>query len=152
MEILSTFLLLFFIIAPFSLLFHELGHVIGARANHATSIRITIGTGKSLYQKRIGNVTMVIRHFFIVNSYTETYRDEPLKKFEEIIITIMGPLFSFILSCLAYFLFVVLVHETFFYLLFLFNAWITIINLIPFRIGKRQSDGYTILKNVIKSI
>lgn len=151
MELLKAFFLLSFIIAPLSLFFHELGHVIGARINRATSIRLTIGIGKQLYKKRFGNVTIVIRKFFIVNSFTETYRKEPLKRLEKIIITVTGPLFSLLLTGLAYFLCLVLVQHTFFYLLFLFNAWITIINVIPFKIGNRKSDGYTIITNILKS-
>jgi len=55
----------------------------------------------------------------------------------------MGPLFSlFLTGLIGTLLFVVKSKVIIF--LFLFNLWITVINLIPFKTKNQKSDGYLI--------
>jgi len=138
-----VFLILVFIIAPFSLLFHEIGHLVGATLMRATTVRLMVGLGKPIFETTFGHVQVIIRRFFLMNSVTSTVRTSPFLKREKFMITIMGPLFSGMLTLIAYIAYTVFVPSEILYLFFLFNLWLVIINLIPFKIGHKQSDGYT---------
>jgi len=143
------FFILVFIIAPISLLFHEIGHIVGSAFMRASTIRLTIGLGKPLWHTKFANIEIVIRRFFLINSVTSTVRNTPFRKREKIFITIMGPLFSGILTLMTYIAYHALIASDILYVFFLFNLWLLIINLIPFKIGHKQSDGYTVCSLVI---
>lgn len=147
-----SFLILVFIIAPVSLLFHEIGHVVGAATMRATSIRLTIGLGKAFWQTSFGNIQIVLRRFFLINSVTATVRDTPFTRREKILITFMGPSFSGLLTIITYVAYSTFVQSELLYLFYMFNLWIVIINLIPFKLGQKQSDGYTISTLLIQGI
>lgn len=144
-------LILVFIIAPISLLFHEIGHVVGASTMRATSIRLTIGLGKPIWSTYIGDIQLVICRFFLINSVTATVRDIPFTRREKLLITFMGPSFSGLLTLITYIAYSTFVQSEILYLFYLFNLWLVIINLIPFKIGQKQSDGYTICTLLIQS-
>lgn len=145
-------LILVFIISPFSLLFHEIGHLVGASLMRSTSIQLTIGLGKTLWQTTFANIRIIIRRFFLVNSVTSTVRTTPFTIREKIVITIMGPSFSAMLTIITYIAYHVFVETEILYLFFLFNLWLVIINMIPFKIKQKQSDGYIVLSLLIKQI
>src|SRR5690625_7926 len=135
-----VFYLVIFIcfIAPFSLLFHEVGHVVGARIMKATSIRLTIGIGKRLWNLQLENVQIIVHRFFLINSLTSTVRDEPFRRTEKIMITMMGPIFSGLLATVFYLLYLLLESNYMMQISFLFNIWLVIINIIPFKIGQKH--------------
>lgn len=143
-------LLWLIIIAPFSLFWHELGHVFGAKVINATHVTLTIGTGKPIVKRTRSNVTIVIRRLFFFNSSTATKEPYILSNRDKLIITSMGPIYSLVLSLLAYFCIVITMPHLSLYIVCLFNLWIGIINLIPFKINGKSSDGYTILQ-IIKN-
>lgn len=145
-----VFFILVFIIAPLSILFHEIGHLVGASMMRATSIQLTIGIGKPLWYHKYANVNVMIRRFFLMNSVTSTVRTDPFSKREKIVITMMGPLFSGMLTIIAFVAYNVFVPTDILYLFFMFNLWLAIINLIPFKIKQKQSDGYTICALIIQ--
>ncbi|MBO1003092.1 site-2 protease family protein [Pseudogracilibacillus auburnensis] len=137
-------------IAPISLLFHELGHVVGAILMKASFIRLTIGIGNKLWQGTFQHVQIIIRRFFLINSLTSTIREEPFERREKIMITLMGPVFSGLLAAIFYVMYHLFFSTYILYIVFLFNIWLMIINLLPFKIGQKQSDGYTIYKLIVK--
>lgn len=145
-----VFLILVFIIAPISLLFHEIGHLVGASLMRATSVQLTIGLGKPLWQTKFANIHIMIRRFFLVNSVTSTVRTVPFSNREKITITMMGPLFSSMLTIITFIAYNVFIPTDVLYLFYMFNLWLVIINLIPFRIKHKQSDGYTICALLIQ--
>lgn len=146
------FLILIFIIAPISLLFHEIGHVVGATMMRATSIRLTIGFGKPFWQTTFGHIQIVLQRFFLINSFTATVRDVPFTNKEKLWITFMGPFFSGLLTLITYIAYSTFIQTDLLYLFFMFNLWLMIINLIPFKIGQKQSDGYTICTQLIQHL
>lgn len=147
-----VFLILVFIIAPFSLLFHEIGHLVGASLMRATSVQLTIGLGKTLFQTTFANIRVIIRRFFLINSVTSTVRTSPFTTREKIVITIMGPSFSAMLTIITYIAYNVFVENDVLYLFFLFNLWLVVINVIPFKIKHKQSDGYIVWSLLIRLI
>lgn len=152
MEALLLIIILIVIIAPFSLFIHEIGHVIGAKLMAATKILLTIGVGNILWSISFQNIDIYIRRVFIVNSFTSTVRDQPFTKKEKVFITFMGPLFSGVLAFISYGLYYSFSSNLYLYVLFLFNAWLVLINLLPFKIGQKQSDGYTILHIILQRL
>lgn len=146
MDLYLQLFLYMIIIAPLSLFWHELGHVMGAKLAGASQVVLTIGVGRPIFERVYNNVTIIIRKLFIFNSFTETKRPDLLSNYDKIVITFMGPVSSLVLSLLAYFLYVLILPHLLLVVLCLFNLWIGVINLIPFKINERQSDGYTILQ------
>lgn len=138
------------VIAPISLLWHELGHVFGARIVQASHIVLTLGIGKPIFKQTYSNITFVIRRLFLFHSLTESQRSVPLSNKDKIVITCMGPISSLVLSLLAYGLSTLIIPHKFLYILCLFNLWVGFVNLVPFKINESKSDGYTILQ-MIKS-
>ncbi|MEJ8776835.1 site-2 protease family protein [Pseudogracilibacillus sp. ICA-222130] len=140
------FIFLIFFVAPFSLLIHELGHMFGAVRMKATKIQLSIGTGKKLYEKDEAQFHIIIRRLFLFHYATATVRDQPFTSKEKVVITLMGPVFNGIVA------FIFFIIDLFFYehlgiqLCMLFNFWLFFVNLIPFKIGQKQSDGYTIYR------
>jgi hypothetical protein len=144
-------MLIFLLIAtPPSLLFHELGHGFAAKSVRGTTVGIAIGTGKLLWQGKLLGIDMMIYQLFIVNSHAYYHHDRSFSSFEKIYISVMGPCFSLLLAFFFFVLFTLFHMEPGIYILFLFNLWIGIVNFIPFKIGQKQSDGYTICKQLIK--
>lgn len=150
METLGIFLLLVFFIAPISLLFHEIGHVMGAKWANASSIQLTIGVGKKLWAGSISNLQITVRSLFMINSFTSTTRKNPYQRKEKIMITMMGPLFSGLLAIIIYGVYFIFIPSQMMYIFFLFNLWLVFINVLPFKIGQKQSDGYIIYTLLLK--
>lgn len=150
METLGVFLLLVFFIAPISLLFHEIGHVMGAKWANASSIQLTIGVGNKLWAGSISNLQITVRSLFMINSFTSTTRKNPYQRKEKIMITMMGPLFSGLLAIIIYGVYFIFIPSQMMYIFFLFNLWLVFINVLPFKIGQKQSDGYIIYTLLLK--
>lgn len=148
-SIIINVLLLIFFIAPFSLLFHEIGHVTGATLMKASSTRLTLGVGKKIWQGQIQNIDIIIRRLFLVNSFTSTVRERPFLKKEKLIITLMGPAYNGVLAVILYGIYYIFLQSQLIYIFFLFNVWLVIINLLPFKIGQKESDGYTIYRLIL---
>lgn len=81
----------------------------------------------------------------MLGGHTASERDPYYSKVEQIIISLFGPLLNGVVGILSTLIFSASNSSV---LLFfnLFNIWLCVINLIPYRIGDKQSDGYVILK------
>ena len=151
-EILFILIVLIFVIAPFSLLFHEIGHVVGVKFMKATKILLIVGVGKKIFSMTLQNIEIQLRRLFVVNSFTSTIRNRPFTSKEKMFITMMGPLFSSLLALVAYLLYRSVFSNIYIYMFFLFNLWLFFINLLPFKIGEKQSDGYTIVQIIFHEL
>lgn len=132
-------------IAPLTLFLHEFGHSVGAYLVQSDKIQLFIGIGKRIVFFRIGKISIHIHTFYMLGGQTASERSPYYTKAEQIIISLFGPLLNGIVGILGTFLFSTSNSSV---LLFsnLFNIWLCVINLIPYRIGERQSDGYVVLK------
>lgn len=77
----------------------------------------------------------------IFHAYTQSERKLHFTRKEYSFITKMGPLFSLFLTELIGTLLFVVKSKV---IIFLFNLWITVINLIPFKTKNQKSDDYLI--------
>jgi|SRR5699024_3981742 len=147
---LDVFLIIIILVlfAPCCLIFHELGHVYAAKLVKSDHVELSIGLGKQIWQGQIKGVHMYIQKLFLINSFTSSHRKQPYSKHEKILISVMGPLFSLLLAMLLFIVYGYLYTLPVIYVLHLFNLWVSLVNLIPFKVGQKVSDGYTIYKQL----
>lgn len=142
MIILLLFLL---IVAPITVFIHELGHAIGSLMMRADKIELNIGAGRKLFSIENSKWTIGVYIFYMLGAHTASERDPYFSKMEQIVISGFGPLLNGVVW------FIVQQWNPaddfgIWQLFALFNFWLFFINLIPFRIKGKQSDGYTILR------
>lgn len=142
--ILTIFYLLF-IVGPIGTFIHETGHAIAARIVKADQIQLSIGLGRKIKDFSIGYVQIKIHLLFFLGGFVQSERRQPYQLLEKISIAFFGPLHNIIYAVLFYYINLYVERELI-QLLFLFNLWLAIMNMIPFKIKGRRSDGYTILK------
>lgn len=140
---------LIFLIAPLSVIAHEIGHIIGARIVKADYVKLSIGQGRKLYSLSKRSFEMTIHLFYFIGGYATSGRVIPYNSKDIIIISIFGPMINIILAFIFYGIYIVY-SQDFVLLLCLFNLWLGIANLIPFKYKHNYSDGYVILTRVIK--
>ncbi|SDQ53136.1 hypothetical protein SAMN05216232_1940 [Virgibacillus subterraneus] len=141
----SLLLYLLFVVAPIGTVLHEAGHVIGAKSLKADRMRLTIGSGKIVSSFFISKVQVTIRVIFFLGGLASSERKRIYKPHELIWIALCGPLTNGLTAFLLYLLNTAY-PSNYLLLLLLFNLWIGLINLVPFRFKDKQSDGYTIVK------
>lgn len=134
---------LILVIVPISLFIHELGHLFGAKCLKADRVTIYLGAGNRLFTLTFKNMTINTYLLIMFNAHTYSERKEDFTNKEYAFITIMGPLFSLVFTMFFSLLLIVTTSKLIFYF-FLFNLWLSIINLIPFKINNQKSDGYLI--------
>ncbi|HLS60396.1 MAG TPA: M50 family metallopeptidase [Virgibacillus sp.] len=146
----SIYLLLFtlFIVAPIGTFIHESGHMLGAKFVKADCIKLSIGLGKEIGTICFKNVHITIHALFFLGGFVQSERHLPYKALDIFWITICGPMNNGIFALLFFSLNGVYTSQ-YIYILFLFNLWLAIINLIPYKVKDRHSDGYTILKTIL---
>ena len=142
-------LYLLLIVAPIGTIIHETGHLIGAIIVKADRISISIGLGKKIGTYSFRNVTINIHTLFFLGGYVQSQRKASYETSEVVWITIFGPINNAVFAMIFYFMNEIYVHP-YIQILFLFNLWLAVVNIIPFKIRGKQSDGYMILKAILK--
>lgn len=145
------FIFLLLIVAPIGTIIHEGGHLIGAKTMKADRIVISIGYGRKLFAITFKNIQINIRVYYFIGGHVENKRKIPYKLAEMIWIIGFGPFLNGIFAVIFYILYQLAPSE-YVYLLFLFNLWLALINVIPFKIKEKQSDGYIIFNLLRKQI
>ena len=143
----NLLLYLLFIASPFSVLIHELGHAIAAISIKSNNSTISIGSGEKLFSVQLKRINIVIHRIYFIGGYTQNNREVPYQPGELIWLTILGPIFNGIAACLIY-LMMDLSSNAYIHLLMWFNIWLATANLLPLRIGEKQTDGYIIFQIV----
>ncbi len=141
----SLLLYLLVVVAPIGTALHEAGHIIGAKSLNADRMRLTIGSGTIVSTFVIRKIQVTIRAIFFLGGLASSERENTYKPYELIWIAFCGPLANGVVAFFLY-LFYIAYPSNYLLLLLLFNLWIAIINLVPFRFKEKQSDGYTIVK------
>lgn len=149
----NTILILYLIliVAPISNLIHEFGHMLGAKIAKADHVQVYIGRGKSIIKLPFQKTEIHFGTFFFTSGLTISQRKDDYHSIEIIIITILGPLLNAIIVFISYLLYNN-VPSIFILLFLLYNAWLFITNIIPFKLGKKESDGYIIVKEFFRSM
>lgn len=144
----TLIILLIVIVAPISVWIHEMGHLIGAKTVNANQLTLTLGIGKDRFTFKVKGITIIMRTIFFISGSTMTSRDRNFNRLERIWISIFGPLFNVLFANIC-----IIIYMKYSYniilLFFLFNIWLGIVNLIPYKIKGKCSDGYIILASLV---
>jgi hypothetical protein len=144
------FFYLFFVIAPIGSILHELGHGLGALLLKAERVEIFIGIGKRIIDVTGKRLLVSLHLFFFLGGYSISQRERQYTRTEKAIICISGPALNLLVAGIASFAASFFSKNGMVDLFVYFNVWLGLINLIPFKIGRKHSDGYKIcslLKN-----
>ncbi|WP_339227924.1 site-2 protease family protein [Oceanobacillus sp. FSL K6-2867] len=146
---LYLFACLILIIAPICTLIHELGHACGAKLAKADRIKLNLGIGKGHWTIAMNNLELTLRSIYFIGGVTESEREIPYKKSEIIWITFFGPMFNGVAATIIYIIYEVNPNSLL-QLLFWFNVWMAVVNMIPFKIKGKQTDGFAILRLICR--
>ncbi|TDQ40412.1 M50 family metallopeptidase [Aureibacillus halotolerans] len=140
------FLAFLALVVPLTIVIHEMAHAISARIMGASEATIVIGGGKILLQLQCFQVLFQLRLFWFLGAYSKTNADQ-LSSVAKITISFAGPAVNLLIALL---LFDGEHSDTFLNLTAAFNLWIGIVNLVPFKVGSRSSDGWQMVSQVIQ--
>ncbi|SDJ66476.1 site-2 protease family protein [Sediminibacillus albus] len=134
---------LIFIVAPLGTIIHELGHALGAWLLKADRIEFSLGTGRRMSTIHLKRHQLNIHLLFIAGGQAFSQRHKPYSNVEAIVISLSGPLINLMAAAIIHLSasFLTIRLE----LLFWFNLWLAVINLIPFKWNGKHSDGYHVL-------
>ncbi|WP_079479899.1 site-2 protease family protein [Halobacillus salinus] len=139
-------LVLILLTAPLSLFLHECGHVLPALGLRAEQSQISIGSGKRLFSLSFRRVKIHIHTIFFHGAHSLNERSIQFTKKEKAWISVGGPLLNGAISWVGFM--VLNDHVSYHLSLFVwFNAYLAVVNSIPFRIKGRESDGYRFLQS-----
>ncbi|WP_160807159.1 zinc metalloprotease [Virgibacillus salexigens] len=142
---------LLLLVAPVSIFIHEFGHAIAAWLIGADRIYISIGVGKKGKTVIVGKVHMIIYPLFFLGGVATSEKQPCYTRLEIIFISIFGPFVSGVVVIICWF-FYQMNANSLIQLFLLFNAWLSIINLIPFRYQGKRTDGYVVFNLLLKQI
>ncbi len=143
-----NWLILIIIIVPPSMFFHEIGHACFASMRGVPRIDVGIGFGKEFFSFRIRNVHVHLSLFFLFGAYASYSGEDDLTYGDKALISLGGPLFSMAAALLCWWGFFEFRFNLLFTFMF-FNAWLALINLIPYKIKHKKSDGYAFIEAIL---
>jgi len=138
------------LLAPMSLVLHELGHALTASLYDAKDVQVIIGNGKRHVSFKLWKIKLKFHSFLFVNYQTKSSRQIPFTAKEKVHIAASGPFINGFLALILSLIYYFVQTEIMLQLMITFNLWLAIVNCIPFKIGQKQSDGYTIYKLIKK--
>lgn len=141
-------LYLLFIVAPIGTFIHESGHALGAKLVKADKVVLSIGLGKIIGTISLRQIEIRLHTFFFIGGFVQSERHLPYTVGETCLISICGPLNNAVFASFLYILQTSYFDNYFMQVLYLFNVWLAIINIIPFKFTGKQSDGYTIVQAI----
>ncbi|MRG86460.1 M50 family metallopeptidase [Salinibacillus xinjiangensis] len=139
-----------FVIAPISIVLHELGHAGSAYLLKADCIHFSIGIGKERKVIRVGRLFIHLHTLPFMGGHAASEKELDFSKMEKILISSAGPLVNGLVAVLILSLFP-LGTSNILSLTFYFNLWLAIMNIIPFRVGQKKSDGYVCMEIIFNT-
>ena len=150
MDLFLTLCFLLFVMSTLGTLIHESGHVLGAMFVRADNIHLSIGLGKPLTTFSLKKLHITVHRLFFLGGSVKSERYPPFRKLELFCVTVLGSINNGFFALLFYFLNEVH-YNNYIQFLCIFNLWLMIVNLLPFKLKEKQSDGYTLLKMIIRN-
>src|SRR5699024_1372672 len=133
-----NYIIINLLITPNSIIIHDIALLLGAKHLKADRIVISIGSGKKIFSYNFNEMSIKSYLMIMFQAHTHSERQPKFNNKELAFITAMGPLFSLILTVFLGLLLCVITSEIIIYF-FLFNLWLTITNLIPFKFKNQMS-------------
>ncbi|MFC7060507.1 site-2 protease family protein [Halobacillus seohaensis] len=142
---------LLFIVAPIGLTIHEMGHTgIGLFSGSKRSV-LTIGLGPPIIRIKLHKLHIIIHALYFFGGYSSNEKNSGFSPLQKILISLGGPLANGLFASFLIMTTRSFVNEPFIDLLIMFNLYLAVINLVPFRLGRRKSDGYRVLQTMFRS-
>ncbi|WLR59623.1 site-2 protease family protein [Guptibacillus hwajinpoensis] len=138
-------LMVILVISPISLLLHEAGHTVAANVFTKAGVKLHLGIGPRIFTWRHPRGEVAVNAIYFAGGMTIS--SQPDKAYGKLAIAIAGPLMNLFVAALAL---ILPFHPSIIAWVLFFNLWLGITNLIPFRILGKESDGWTILKVLLK--
>ncbi|WP_163969905.1 M50 family metallopeptidase [Oceanobacillus halotolerans] len=132
-----------FIMAPIATFIHEFGHAIGARMRGADNVNLSLGTGNKCIHFNLNNIHITICSLYFLGGLVWSNRSTPYSNSELVLIALSGPISNGMVALVSFIPFY-FIPNSYLSVFILFNLWLCIMNLIPFKIKQKKSDGYTI--------
>ncbi|MFC3038972.1 site-2 protease family protein [Virgibacillus xinjiangensis] len=133
-----------------SIVIHELGHAVAARILEAEETELSIGIGKKIGSLKAAGIQVNFHICYFLGGLAQSRRREPFTDREKVWVSFAGPLASATISLLAGLYLPVTDSNEYLRLFFLFNLWLAAINIIPFKVRGKETDGYIILTIIKK--
>src|SRR5699024_11309555 len=94
-NLIITFLLF---IAPFTIIIHEIGHMVGAIIVKADNVHLSIGHGKKVFTVSLRKLVIHIHAFFFMGGQATSKREKPYGTMDILLIIISGTLLNVFLA------------------------------------------------------
>ncbi|MCD5323054.1 MULTISPECIES: site-2 protease family protein [Pontibacillus] len=143
-----VFFSLLFLIAPLCLLLHECGHALLARSAGAERVEVFLGVGPAYQMQVHPSFSIHIASLYFLGAMASYDKQDVFKPGERIAISLGGPLFSLGGAVLSWGSYLYFPHPILSFMI-IFNLWLFAVNLIPFKIRGKRSDGSLILQDLI---
>jgi len=129
------------IIGPIANFWHEFGHTVAALLLKTDRIEITLGKGKEMVQFEIKTVRIKIKRIYFLGGVTNSQRVKAFNNDEKIVLALAGPFFSLLLAILSFIGCFYVMHNILL-MSMIYNSWVAFMNVIPFHLKNKKSDGY----------
>src|SRR5690625_7340674 len=97
-KMILNFIILILLITPISLLFHELGHLLGAKYLKADRVVISIGSGKKMFSCNFNEMSIKIYLMSIFQADNDSDRQAKFNNKELALMIARRPLLSAVLT------------------------------------------------------
>lgn len=141
----------FITIIPLTTIIHELGHLFMAQIFAVKKLRLTIGAGPVIKKWKVFDSKITLRLFFFLGGYTTTDTDKELKNWKRACIALGGPLINGVVGVglLVPGFGVGSDPITYWFQWFaIYNLWVCIANIIPYKRNEKKTDGYLIYEMI----
>ncbi|UOQ93637.1 site-2 protease family protein [Halobacillus shinanisalinarum] len=145
-ELLSCLL---FVVAPLGLFIHELGHTIVGLWSGAERSSLSLGIGPTLFKCKIKRLTVQLHCIFFIGGYSYNEKEVNFTPKQQAMISLGGPLSNAICAAILYMSDLPQQGQVL-QLFYLFNLYLALVNMIPFRLKGRESDGCRFLRGLTK--
>lgn len=136
--------LLLIVIVPITNFFHEFGHAAVAKMFRIDNVTIHLGSGPELFTLRLFNIMITIHLLFFIGGYSKNTDRKDISAAKQGMIALGGPISNILLTVLLYSFGNLSYHLL--QLAIAFNLWVALMNLLPFKLFGKKSDGYVVME------
>jgi membrane-associated protease RseP (regulator of RpoE activity) len=138
------FVILLVVIVPITNFIHEWGHILLARWLKVTGTMLELGVGPKIFSFRLLGCQCQINAVYFLGAQSFNESDEEVSNWNKGLIALGGPFGNLLI---AFLLSVSITNEDkIIWLFMLFNFWVGFVNLLPFKLFKKESDGFVFTK------
>ncbi len=142
--------LLVLVVVPITNFFHETGHIFIAKLFNLKGSDIVIGTGPKLISFNLLETNVQFNLFYFLGGYSTNVSEGEITNWQRGLISLGGPLINIMVASLL--LISNLPYSMLVELFILFNLWVGLVNLVPYKFLNRESDGFVFLTSIYKEI